>query len=608
VSSQKNNAKRVKRYIDLIPIGRGGMGELFRAYDQRDQKIVAIKIIHAEHSEERHSIKRFSREVAALAKLDHPNIVKSFDFFEHQNVLYYTMEYIDGQNLVGLTNKKPLGPRKAVELFTHLASALQAVHDAGIIHRDIKADNVMVANDGTPKLVDFGLVSLEKKENLTTLTKAGDVVGTIIALPPEVLMGKPHDIRGDIYQLGLTLYVALVGEYPFNATTLLSYTGGYIDIDPPSSRVSLCDAQLDLLVLSTLDRDPSKRPQTAAAFGDLLKAWLNPAVSQVTLPSIKIHPPKKSYTLAAMAVIAVTALALLGALYLFQRSEPRKIVTAIEAPSALTKTPIKSPDVKTPHPPSPEILPPPTKSTAIATAPPPVADKTQANKLYSQGQWAYQAQKFKRAVDFYTRAVKAGNADASFALATCAENGIGTPQDQALALAHYRTAARTGHTTAQAYLARCYEDGLLDLVVSRSKHTQWLRKAAEGGHAESQFRLAEKYASTQSESNSDTARKAFEWYLSAAEQDYLPALYKVGCCHEDGIGTAPNPAKAKELFERAAARNFPPALRKLGRIFQDSTGTFGENTSSNSTQDINSLIPVGLDSRNKLLEELLAEP
>ena len=196
-------------YEILAPIGAGGMGEVWKARDTRLGRIVAIKKVKEQHSE------RFKQEARSIAALNHPNICQLYDIGPD----YLVLEYVEGKPL-----SSPLPEQEAVRLAIQIATALEAAHKKGIIHRDLKPANIMVTDEGSVKLLDFGLAKLYEQDasssSLPTAdfpaTQAGAVLGTVAYMSPEQAQGQPADARSDIFSFGLVLYEMLSGRRAFS--------------------------------------------------------------------------------------------------------------------------------------------------------------------------------------------------------------------------------------------------------------------------------------------------------------------------------------------------------------------------------------------------------
>ena len=190
---------RLGPYQIVAPIGAGGMGEVYRAADTRLSRTVAIKVLHAPHSE------RFEQEARAVAALNHPNICQIFDVGPD----YLVLEHIDGKPLSG-----PLPMEETVRLAIQIASALAEAHGRGILHRDLKPANILVTAKGTAKLLDFGLAKLAASADATR-TIEGTILGTPSYMAPEQIEGKPCDARSDVFSFGAVLYEMLAGSRAF---------------------------------------------------------------------------------------------------------------------------------------------------------------------------------------------------------------------------------------------------------------------------------------------------------------------------------------------------------------------------------------------------------
>ncbi|MCU0962176.1 MAG: serine/threonine protein kinase, partial [Pirellulaceae bacterium] len=233
-------------------IGQGGMGAVYRARQRSLDRVVALKILHAEVSRDPAFAERFAREAQALARLTHPNIVMVFDFGESHGLYYFLMEYVDGFNLRATLQSGRLSPHEALAIVPQVCEALQYAHDQGIVHRDIKPENVLLDRRGRVKIADFGLAKLlGRPGGRLSLTGTGQVMGTPHYMAPEQ-WEKPMSVdhRADIYSLGVVFYELLTGELPLGRFA------------PPSEKADV-SADLDHVVLRTLEKEPDRRYQHA---------------------------------------------------------------------------------------------------------------------------------------------------------------------------------------------------------------------------------------------------------------------------------------------------------------------------------------------------------
>lgn len=234
-------------------LGAGGMGAVYKARQERLDRVVALKILPEEFGYDVKFALRFTREARTLAKLNHPNIVSVFEFGNVGDTYYFLMEYVDGTTLRDVVQARELAPEHALAIVPHLCDALQYAHDQGVVHRDIKPENILMASDGTVKIADFGLSRILSSEGQpTALTGTHQIMGTPRYMAPEQLEGaRGVDHRADIYSLGVVFYEMLTGELPIGRFAA------------PSQKVEI-DVRLDHVVLRTLEKEPQRRYQRAS--------------------------------------------------------------------------------------------------------------------------------------------------------------------------------------------------------------------------------------------------------------------------------------------------------------------------------------------------------
>jgi tetratricopeptide (TPR) repeat protein len=265
--------QKIGRYEIKRRLGKGGMGSLFLALDPRLDRLVAIKVLKTDYEEDPELRQRFAREARALARLRHQNIVTVYDFGEYEGRLFMAMEYIDGETLTHrLRRAPPLKLGERLELIEKLCAGLASAHDAGIVHRDIKPDNIMLDGSGGLKLLDFGIARHGPTES-ALVTQPGMMIGTYSYMSPEQLLGQQIDKRSDIFSIGAVLYevIALAQAFPgaFGAAYhAILYTG-------PVSLEQLVpgiDPALARIVGRALHRDAELRYQNVTELGsDLLR-------------------------------------------------------------------------------------------------------------------------------------------------------------------------------------------------------------------------------------------------------------------------------------------------------------------------------------------------
>ncbi|SDS90656.1 serine/threonine-protein kinase [Actinopolymorpha singaporensis] len=246
-------------------LSRGGMGEVWRAHDSTLGRPVAVKLLHAGVTEAGDR-ERFVREARAAAQLSHRNVVAVFDVGEWSGRPFLVMELLDGRTLAAiLAARGPLPPDDVRDLGAQAAAGLHAAHQAGVVHRDVKPSNLVRTQDGSLKVVDFGIARV-LDEASTRLTRTGTIVGTASYLAPEQVRGRSADARSDLYALGCVLYQLLTGRTPFvGGSTEVVYGHLHTAPTPPSRLRPGVPEDLDELVLSLLAKEPADRPADAAA-------------------------------------------------------------------------------------------------------------------------------------------------------------------------------------------------------------------------------------------------------------------------------------------------------------------------------------------------------
>ena len=267
--------KLADRYLIEDMVGVGGMCNVYRAFDEETSRPVAIKMLRDEYAESEEYLRRFRNESKAIHALNHPNIVKIYDVVLQTKNPYLVMEYVDGITLKDyIERKKTLSPKTAANIAGLVLTALSHAHENGIVHRDVKPQNIMVTTDGHVKVMDFGIARFAMNQSRTV---DGNAIGTVHYISPEQAQGGVVDQRTDIYSVGVILFEMLTGELPFNAESPISVAIQQIEEKPrtPRSIDPSIPLGLEQITMHAMAKDPDRRyPDCAAMIADL-KAWLH---------------------------------------------------------------------------------------------------------------------------------------------------------------------------------------------------------------------------------------------------------------------------------------------------------------------------------------------
>jgi eukaryotic-like serine/threonine-protein kinase len=261
-----------ERYTLLRRIGSGGMADVWLAEDSHLQRSVALKILHRRFAQDREFVERFRREAEAAAGLQHPNVVAVFDRGDVDGTYYIAMQLLEGRSLKSLIDQG-LTPEQAVALVRQVLEAAGFAHRHGVVHRDLKPQNVLVDGEGKATVTDFGIARAGASE----ITQAGSVMGTPHYLSPEQAQGQDVTAVSDLYSVGVILYEALTGRVPFEADSAVAIAMKQVSHMPqrPSSINPAVSPALDAVVMRALEKEPGQRFQSAEAFVAALDAALN---------------------------------------------------------------------------------------------------------------------------------------------------------------------------------------------------------------------------------------------------------------------------------------------------------------------------------------------
>src|SRR5580700_1770793 len=254
------------RYAVTARIAQGGMATVYLALDTRLDRQVALKVMHAELARDEEFVRRFIGEAKSVARLSHQNVVAVFDQGSDGPFLYLAMEYVPGRTLKEMLRERArFTPAAALDIMAGVLDGLAAAHASGIVHRDVKPENVLLTADGRIKVADFGLA---RAQSAAAHTRAGLLIGTVSYVPPEQVTGGSMGPGGDVYSAGVMLFELLTGRLPFTGDTPLSVAYQHVNsgVPAPSALVPGIPAAVDQLVLAATSRDPARRPADAGEF------------------------------------------------------------------------------------------------------------------------------------------------------------------------------------------------------------------------------------------------------------------------------------------------------------------------------------------------------
>jgi hypothetical protein len=290
----------LENYDVISPLGRGGMGEVLLAKDKRLKRKVALKLLPSYYASNEERLRRFEQEALTASALNHPNIITIHEIGSSDDLHFIATEFVEGQTLRQRIREGVLTPAAAIDIALQVANALQAAHNAGIVHRDIKPDNIMIRHDGFVKILDFGIAKLTEtspnSSDITTVpaggfeTKTGQIIGTPAYLSPEQARGLKIDGRSDLFSLGVVLYEMLFGRQPFAGPTAADVIVAILERDPtiPSS----INPALKRILSKALSKSCEARYQSAEAFAqDLRQLQQTPSHDTVTSATTQFDLP-----------------------------------------------------------------------------------------------------------------------------------------------------------------------------------------------------------------------------------------------------------------------------------------------------------------------------
>lgn len=315
------------RYLVEAPIASGGMSMVYRGLDIRLDRPVALKVMDARYSGDSQFLTRFQREARAIARLKDPGLVAIYDQGHDGAHPFLVMELVEGGTLRELLRERgPMPPHAVVAVLRPVLSGLGVAHRAGLVHRDVKPENVLIADDGDVKLVDFGLVRAIAEAGITSTSV---ILGTAAYLSPEQVVGTPTGPRSDVYSTGIMAFELLTGTAPFRGDNALSVAHQRLDreVPPPSTMIDGVPAQFDEFIARATAIDPSERFADASEMGAEVEA----IAEELALPVFRVPAPKNSAQHAAATA------------FLHQRVGPPAPPPAAQAPPLPAAGPLRQP-------------------------------------------------------------------------------------------------------------------------------------------------------------------------------------------------------------------------------------------------------------------------
>src|SRR5579862_2438628 len=296
----------IGHYRIIEKIGSGAMGEVFRARDERLGRDVALKLIRQSSGDKPDHLRRFEFEARAAAALNHPNIVAVYDVGSIEGTPYIVCELLEGRTLRQQLQAGALPARAALDYCLQIVQGLIAAHERRIVHRDLKPENLFVTRDGRIKILDFGVAKLQPTdesgrsvEELTTVTKAGAVVGTVAYMSPEQLRGKAIDHRSDIFSVGAILYEMLTGSRAFQGETEVDTITAVLREEPSEAKLEETNIPVSMqqVVRHCLEKEPQNRFQSARDLSFALETL--PEVQSTRKSSFRARKSKQNFLLGA---------------------------------------------------------------------------------------------------------------------------------------------------------------------------------------------------------------------------------------------------------------------------------------------------------------------
>jgi eukaryotic-like serine/threonine-protein kinase len=316
--------KTISHYKILEKLGEGGMGVVYKAQDTKLDRLVALKFLPQHLTSDPVEKERFIHEAKAASALNHPNVTTIYEVDEFEGQMFIVMEYCEGKTLKQMIEKETLSVKKVLDIAIHVSEGLTAAHNKGVVHRDIKSDNIMVSPEGQVKIMDFGLAKLK---GATKLTKSGSTLGTAAYMSPEQASGEEVDQRSDIFSFGVVLYELLTGQLPFKGEHTAAIIYSILNDEPqPVARYNnKVSAELERMVAKTLAKDKEERYQH---IDDLLadlrreRKGLDYVKTGPLAQPVETQKPVKKKTLFLVVAGLAVLILIVGYYALFNKKEP----------------------------------------------------------------------------------------------------------------------------------------------------------------------------------------------------------------------------------------------------------------------------------------------
>jgi len=324
-----NSGSGFGRYQIIGELGRGSMGVVYQAYDPQIGRPVALKVLRQDRVSSEAFVLRFLTEGKAIGRLSHPNIVSIYDIGQGRGTIYLAMEFIEGETLNQVMEKKRLGLKEIVSLGIQAAETLDYAHQKGIVHRDVKPGNIILQANGQIKITDFGIAHLEDP-SMPQQTQAGEILGTPAYMSPEQVLSQPVDGRSDLFSLGIILYELTTGTRPFKGENMASIFNAVMLFHPmePSSINPAISQSLSQIIMKCLSKGPEGRFNRGRSLAEALKNMLLELDPATVIPPVVKKRPR--YELFIPAGIAILLLGILFYHFILPKEKSQTVVPKTE--------------------------------------------------------------------------------------------------------------------------------------------------------------------------------------------------------------------------------------------------------------------------------------